>query len=67
MIVNDKTQKEKAFRHENIIEMVNEGGTGEEQEESDAGLEIEIEDLYPLGGGEEEAIEEYDEKEYVYA
>lgn len=66
MIVNDKTQKETAYKLENIIEKVQEGGTGEEIEEESGEFEAEE----PEGDDEEEeelyeppAAE--DEKEYV--
>ncbi len=79
MISNDKTHKETAYKLENIIEKVEEGGYGEEIEETggggvaaDVGELKEDDEVYQPGKEEEEPAEEYeeyaeedDEKEYV--
>lgn len=66
MIANDKTQKETAYKLENIIEKVEEGGYGEEIEETE--LVGEAEGERELEEGDEiykDEPEEGDEKEYV--
>lgn len=79
MIANDKTHKETAYKLENIIEKVEEGGYGEEIEETGGELEEddevykpeaeaeedEPEEEYEEVEGEDYEAEEVDEKEYV--
>lgn len=76
MISNDKTHKETAYKVENIIEKVEEGGYGEKIEETggdigrDEGELEEGDEIYREGEEEEPEEEyeeqvEYDEKEYI--
>ena len=71
MISNDKTHKETAYKLENIIEKVKEGGYGEEIEETGGEQEGEKEEGDEVYNPDEEAEEEHeeeegDEKEYIY-
>lgn len=66
MIENDKTHKETAYKLENIIEKVEEGGYGEEIEETGRDQEDEAEIYDNEAEAEAEAEEQDDDEDEIY-